>query len=305
MNPRVVTAALCLFGGSAPGVLLLGTSDPDANTTAPGGALAGSGWQYLGAWGSTLGVAVGPNHFVTAKHVGGSVGDSFVFGGGEYTVTGSQDSPTSDLRVWTVSGTLPLHAPLYSGNDEVGKDLVVFGRGPARSDITVVNVDGEEAGWRSGGGSGTLRWGENTVSAIVSRPGLGELLRVNFDRTGGPNEATLGSGDSGGAVFVTEGGIWKLAGINYGSSGPYSETPDGPGFSGAIYDTGGLYAQVGSSWVLVLNQSFDIPGYFEATRISENKEWIESVAVVPEPLGVGLAIGGALILFGICRSRSE
>src|SRR5690606_40595969 len=121
INPVLVMTAWCLFASHSHAVLLLGTSDPNANTTAPDGALAGSGWQYLGSWGSTIGVAVGPNHFLTARHVGGSVGDTFLFGGSQYTVTGSHDSPTSDLTLWTVSGILPLHAPPYSGGGEVGQ----------------------------------------------------------------------------------------------------------------------------------------------------------------------------------------
>jgi hypothetical protein len=39
------------------------------------------------------------------------------------------DSPTSDLRIWKISGEFPNYAPLYTNTDEVGKSLVVFGRG--------------------------------------------------------------------------------------------------------------------------------------------------------------------------------
>src|SRR6185436_10644721 len=55
---------------SAKAVIFWSTSDPSYNTTAPTGALAGSGWQYEGKWGSFLGTVIAPQYFVTAEHVG-------------------------------------------------------------------------------------------------------------------------------------------------------------------------------------------------------------------------------------------
>ena len=56
-----------------------GSYDPTADTTAPTGALAGSGWQDEGNFGGELGTAIAPNYFITAAHIGGNVGDSFLF----------------------------------------------------------------------------------------------------------------------------------------------------------------------------------------------------------------------------------
>src|SRR5580693_5424744 len=88
----------------AAAVILYGTGDPSANTTAPTGTLAGSGWQYEGQFGSFLGTIIASNYFVTAKHIGGNVGQSFIFNGATYTTTAVFPDPSSDLQIWQVSG---------------------------------------------------------------------------------------------------------------------------------------------------------------------------------------------------------
>jgi hypothetical protein len=81
IGPRTAAGScvfvLICFLPTAQAVILLDTGDPNFNTTAPTGELAGSGWQYEGLWVSFLGTAVASNFFITAKHVGGSVGDTF------------------------------------------------------------------------------------------------------------------------------------------------------------------------------------------------------------------------------------
>src|SRR4051794_24916141 len=66
---------------AAEAVIVYGTGDPTHNTTAPGGALTNSGWQYQGQWGVSLGAPISTNFFITAAHVGGAVGDIFHFRG--------------------------------------------------------------------------------------------------------------------------------------------------------------------------------------------------------------------------------
>lgn len=297
----VLAATLACPGLHA--ILLYGTSDVSANATVPTGALSGSGWQYEGAWGSFLGTAIAPNYFVTAKHVGGSVGGTFTYQGVPYTTTASFSSPNSDLNIWQVSSSFPTYAPLYGSSDEAGRNLVVTGRGPARSDTVVNNVFGDPAGWTTGGGGGTQRWGENVVAAREDWGGsLGTLLRADFDRTGGANEAMLGSGDSGGGVFIQEGGTWKLAGINYGISGPYNTTASDSGaFYGAIYNRDGLYQKTGASWAFVVRDGIDSPAYWYSTSISANLSWIQSTAGVPEPTEWAAGTGLALLGFATWR----
>src|SRR5947209_4740837 len=106
----ILAAAILLTTGSANAVILFGTADPTANTTAPTGALANSGWQYEGQFGSFLGTVIASNYFVTAKHIGGSVGQIFTFNNTAYTTTAVFPDPASELQVWQVSGTFPIHA---------------------------------------------------------------------------------------------------------------------------------------------------------------------------------------------------
>lgn len=113
-------------------VLLLGSGDPAANTTPPAGELADSGWQYEGHWGNFIGTTVAPQFFITARHVGGEVGQVFSFRGVDYLTTAFYDDTKSDLRLWRIAGVFPAYAPLYDGTGEVGKNFIVIGRGTQR-----------------------------------------------------------------------------------------------------------------------------------------------------------------------------
>ena len=144
-----VVAAFTL--SSARAVILLGTGDPDANTTAPTGALAGSGWQYQGAFGAFLGTPIAPQFFMTAQHVAGA-SPTFVYNGTTYSLVQLYNDPFSDLSIWQIAGTFPSFAPLYTGSNETGQPLVVFGRGTQRGGEVIAN--GELRGWGWGAGDG-------------------------------------------------------------------------------------------------------------------------------------------------------
>ncbi len=267
----------------------MATDDPQFNTSEPSGALAGSGWQWQGRWGDFLGTAISSNLFVTAKHVGGQVGDVFTYRGRAYHTHARFDDPESDLHVWLVCGVFPDWAPLYPGSDESGKAAVVIGRGTRRGlEVRVTGgVGGELKGWQWGDGDGVMRWGENTVASIVSGSGApvppgaqaasGFLLKFTFDAHGGPNEAMLSGGDSGGAAFIKDGDVWKLAGIHYAVDGPYNASPSGSGFNAALFDTGGLYLGGEGQWQLQADQVVNRPGAFYSTRISARISWLSSV----------------------------
>ena len=295
-------AGLLAFPEPAPAVILYSTSDPTANTTAPTGGLAGSGWELQGTWGNFLGTPISPHHFITASHVNpspdGAVGGTFTIGSVNYTTTGYYTSPSSDLRIWEVSGTFNAWADLYLGSDEVDRNLVVFGRGTQRG--TEVTVNSELKGWQNGASDHIQRWGENFVYEIVSAGGsLGDVLQAGFFRELGGNVATLSVGDSGGGVFIHDGISWKLAGINYGIDGPFSLTGEaGTYFNAAIFDAGGLYYQGG----LIPNGDQDIAAAFYATRISSNSAWI--LSTVPEPRSYGIAAVLGLAAFVALRKRA-
>jgi Dockerin type I domain len=259
-------------------VILYGTGDPSANTTAPAGTLAGSGWQYEGQFGSFLGTVVASNYFITAKHIGGSVGDPFTLNGVNYITTAIFPDPSSDLQIWQVSGTFPSHPAIFSAarGSETNAALVVFGRGTQRGNPVFVGNDFHLGGWLWGSSDGVQRWGTNIVGSIVSDPTYGDLLRVPFNAGVSANESHLSVGDSGGAVFVfnTTSNAWELAGINLAVDGPFSTTFNGTNpFDAAMFNTTGLFAQDDQgNWAAAPN-----PSAFYATEIAAHKGFIEAV----------------------------
>lgn len=297
----VVLAAVGWVGSwQAEAVVLLGSSEGNRNASAPTGELTGSGWDLQGKWGYFLGTPIAPSYFITAKHVGGKVGDEFDFRGVRYRTLGAFEDSQSDLRIWRVSGIFPAFAVIHSAGNETGKKIVVFGRGGPKGAVVEVPdlLSTRRKGWFWTPSDGVIRWGENSVSSVVSTSGaglvsltgasggLGELLKMEFNFSEGENEAHLSYGDSGGAVFLLHNGEWQLAGINYAVDGPYNTGPSGPGFSACIYDEGGLYKGGEGRWQLTPDLPTEQAGSFYATRISARAGWIEEVLKqVPQPDG--------------------
>ena len=275
----VLSAGMVLIVPSK-AVILYGTDDPSANTTAPTGELAGSGWQYEGQFSGFLGTVIASNYFVTANHIGGNVGEQIFFNGNLYTTTAVFRDTASDLAVWQIAGTFPIEAPLYSSaaGSEVNLRLVVFGRGTQRGDPVFVGTDSHLGGWAWGEYDYVLRWGTNVVGSIVNDPTYGKLLRAPFDANAGPNEGHLSSGDSGGGVFVlnTSTNRWEFAGVNLLVDGPFSISSDGSNpFNAAMFDTSGLFVQSGQgNWIPAPN-----PSAFYATEIAARRGFIESVVM--------------------------
>jgi hypothetical protein len=245
-----VAVVLLLYQLSASAVLLKG--ERPRNLTAPSGEFQKSGWQYQGYWGLFLGTPISPWHFITAKHVGGLIGDVFIYRGKSYETINVYKFPDCDLSIWTVATPFPEYAPLYTGREEIGKQIAIYGRGTSRGEP--VTVGGRLRGWRWGSHDNLLSWGINNVAGII--PGgttgdgqTGEKLFFDFSENGNDLEGTVSSGDSGGGVFLQEEGTWKLAGIVYGVSALYSLTGEhDDSFSGAIFDGRGLWQQVGAGF---------------------------------------------------------
>jgi len=267
----LIVLVLLAFASLARGVILYRTGDPAANTTEPTGSLAGSGWQYEGNFGDFLGTAIAPHSFVTAKHLGTGP-TQFSYHGVNYAIVRSFADLGSDLCIFEVEGTLPIYAPLYSRNDEVGQHLVVIGRGTQRGAGRVVN--GQLRGWEYGPADSVQRWGENEVARI-----LRGALYVLFDQAGLPQEGHLTAGDSGGAVFLKDGETWKLAGIN-SDVDTFASGPDRGGpYAAAMFDERGSYRSDGT---LVTGRA-PVPSGFYAARISARLQWIYSIIGKADP----------------------
>ena len=269
----IITLTLLVRPVETHGVIVVGSDDPVYNLAPATGAYANSGYSYITSSG-LMGTAISASHIITAEHIGGTAGQSITYQGQSYTLLEKYDSPDSDLRIWKIDGHFDSWATLYSGDDEIGKELVVYGKGTQRGD-EVTDGEGEVTGWQWGAKDGQLRWGVNEVNNVVNVGGsLGQLLQVRFDDNGDPMEAHLSSGDSGGPVFIDDGGTWKLAGVNYGVDGP-SQT-----------------AAFGSN--------------FYASRISggDNYVWINTViTAVPEPEEWAMLSGVGLVVFAVIRRR--
>lgn len=290
------------------GIVLYDTDSPAVNTTAPTGFYQDSGWAYQGRYGSFLGTMIGEQYFITAQHFG-LQGGTFVSGAEfngmadiTYTIDASAnggqgfwDIAGTDLRVFKIQESFSSWAPLYTGTDEVGKSLVVFGRGAPRG--AEVTLGADLHGWYTGSSDGVARWGANEVSSIIGT-GLGDMLTAQFNAASGQNEATLSTGDSGGGVFIKVGSQWHLAGINYGVDGLF-DTNSTPGdfseFEAALFDKGGFYeGSDGAGWTFNTDTGVDKPTRFYASRISSSLTEIQATMTpVPEPSGLlMLALAG-------------
>ncbi len=278
MAVKKVAVILLAAVSNAGAVILFDTGDPSANTTAPTGALANSGWQYEGYWNGLIGTPIAPNFFIAAAHIGGSPGNIFVYLGVNYTTVQSYSVSGSDLLIWQVSGTFPSFAPLYTNQDEVGRGLIDFGRGTQRG--SEIDLNGTARGWAWGASDGAQRWGQNTVTDVIPFAGH-DLLYSTFDEPGqpgnGPNECHLSSGDSSGGMFVNDGNSWKLAGINYGVDDLYTAADASTRFNAAIYDARGYYTTDDEVTFTLITGADPVPTGFYCSRISSEIAWIESV----------------------------
>lgn len=278
LSSSLAVCVSCALGwaGRADAVMFLESGDPAHHASTPGD---NSGWQYGGKFMTFLGVPIAPHFFITAKHIGGSVGTVFDFHGDSYTTIAYHDSPSTDLRIWEVnhSKPFPTYAPLSSGALDVGSTATIFGRGTQRG-VEVI-VSGESKGWKWGPGDDVKRWGRNVIEGTLNAgPLYGELIYCNFDDPGVSGECHLSTGDSGGGVFVLENGLWRLAGINLSVDGPFRLNNMNPQFYAALYDVGGLEYYDGTSWIPVPEGPADVQSSFYCSRISASTAWITGIA---------------------------
>ncbi len=275
MRLRFLTFCSAWFLASAPGafgIILLASGDPQRHTSTPGD---NSGWQYEGQFGDFLGTPIAPRYFITAHHIGGYVGEPFVFHGATYTTIAGYADPSSDLQIWQVDQAFPDYAPLYQSGTETGLELRVFGRGTQRGADNV--LAGRVRGWDWGAQDHALRWGSNVVAATLVSDGA-PYLQASFDSPGLPDEAHLSVGDSAGGVFVLEDGLWKLAAINYAVDDLFTVANASSGFTSAIFDARGYFAQDDDgNFYQIPDQGVNVPTAFYSTRVAARLAWIEGV----------------------------
>lgn len=263
------------FASTAQGIIFLETADPAHHTLTPGD---NSGWQYEGKFREFLGVPIAPYFFITAKHIGGAVGDVLDFHGDIYTTIAIHPSPDTDLQIWEVDHAkpFPTFAPLASSAGDTGTVATIIGRGTQKGAPVMVNE--MLKGWAWGAGDNVERWGRNEIEGVLTgNASEGELLYCNFNSPGIPDECHLSVGDSGGGMFVLEGGLWRLAGVNYAVEGPFRTDPAGIPFNAALFDIGGLEEQDGPEWTPVVDGSENVPSGFLCSRISASLSWIRGV----------------------------
>lgn len=270
----VSTIAMVCGASTSQAIILLESQDPSFHTTTPGD---NSGWQYEGKFLTFLGVPIAPHFFITAKHIGGTVGATFDFHGDLYTTIAKHPHPTNDLCIWEVDHAkpFPVHAPLSSGISDLGAIATVFGRGTQAG--VEVSISSVAKGWKWGASDDVKRWGRNIVAGSFNDPTYGDLLYCDFDSPGIAGECHMSVGDSGGGLFVLENGLWCLAGINLAVDGPFRTSPSDPSFYAAIYDLGGLEYNA-PPWTLIPDQTQNIPSSFYCSRISSSLAWITATA---------------------------
>jgi hypothetical protein len=275
----VMMTAVLSMAGTLRAVVLVRSAQ--RNTSAPTGKLANSGWQWQGKWGDFLGTAISRRYFVTAEHVGGSVGDPFVLNGVSYTTVATYDDPMSDLQVWRINGSFPSWAGLYKKDKEAERSVVIHGRGTARGTEVVVN--NQLKGWQWGPDDHVQSWGRNMLigaSGAKADPEAGggnvpkSRIYWKFDRTGPlAEEGTVTAGDSGGGVFIKDAGVWRLAGVNNSVESEFSFPDSTDVLNGAMVDVGGLKS--GDNIIAETVNDNASRGF--ATRIGARWQWIFQV----------------------------
>lgn len=245
--PRYPILLLLFLLPLSPAHAIITLGDEGRMLAPPSGAYQNSGFQFTGKWGSFVGTAIGPHHFITAGHVGGGVGDTFTLQDKQYTAEGLTFVKGTDLAVWRVKEQFPHWVELYDKQNETGKEIILYGRGCQRGRPFI--YEGVMRGWLWGKSDDSLTWGRNRIDGHGAMLGSAEMLIFGFDRNSGDEESTVGRGDSGGGVFLQDGTTWKLAGVNHASGGQYARTKDGAEpFMAALYDTRGLYQSTGTGW---------------------------------------------------------
>lgn len=266
-------------------VLFLNQDSDQLNTTAPVGDLSGSGWEKMGFFGAFSGIPIHRNAFITARHIGGKVGDAFHYQNRTYLTREYHPDPESDLIIWKVGRTFDDIAPLSIENPTLGSELVLFGRGTKKGNPIFSPQNPEDLlGWEWGAYDGRLRWGTNSPAYYLdsnrnrTSPSSTSAAYITclFDNFENPFECALSRGDSGGGAFSRINGTWQLVGVHYAVSGPYRVSQNSASLSASIFDQRNLFTFNGVQWIQNRAQgNRPDPGFMLITSVSNRIDWIE------------------------------
>ncbi len=315
--------------------------DIDTKYIAPTGEFASIPWGRVGfrTYGTSTPPAwpISPNWALRAHHAAGGVtGYDIEQNGVFYNVVQSVRVANSDLELVRVSQPFSSFFNMYRGQDEIGKELVLFGSN-RQSKSVEVRSEGTNRfnGWYitgqplppNPGEDARLNWGRNRVHDYVNVFGT-ETLYATFDAPSTPgsmgdDEGIAYNGDSSGAFFIQQAGEWRLAGIIYAVDAAYFREKDTQINLGAIFDARDLWEDVpvdpafpnGPKRRVRITGDGPVPFGSYASRISTYRGSIDTITqetadlglvVVPEP-GAGLLMllgtGGGLVVAGIVRRR--
>lgn len=267
-------------------IIFINSGDIEFNTSEPGGFYAGAGWETQGQYGAFSGTPIHSFAFITAKHLGGNVGDAFKLLGERYITVGYYPDPNSDLAIWKVDRPLPFTVAIPESSPEVQTEIIIFGRGTQRGEAIISpDTNGKLRGWKLGETDHRLRWGTNQITAYLDKNNNqvgrnnpnAQFIACQFDNFSNTNECTLSVGDSGGGVYVIDQGRWKLLGINFGVSGPYKTSLRESGYKAAVFDTGSLYTWVNGAWILTPDREEAQPGFFLVSLLPQKSGYIQKV----------------------------
>ena len=283
-------------------------------------------YLYVGQVNGSSAVAVAPNKFLTARHVG--AGD-FVLGGATYTTTSSVFAPAYtispgvttnvDLVLVTVAGTLPgFYNVGATGTIVANSAITMVGYGSSGGVDTAGGTNpagtpfAAQTGYALNVGAGTRRAGDNTTD-VFGVINVGNSVGINATG-GGPvvesyvfsaGDAALAERDSGGGWFANgalvgissfifnntqNNRVDKAKYANYGfasrNTSGFNSITDSPNYTGPAYSFGANEAYFGSGAINLTDPQ--ILGWLSANGVA--------VQAVPEPAPFAALGLGALAL---------
>jgi hypothetical protein len=193
-NCRIALAAAASFMVASPSAAVV---------VAPGGTFTAPANSFVGVWNGASGVAIGERWVLSARHVGGSAGSTFMMNGATYAAARVLAHPRADLLLVELDSSLP-------GWHETGSPPVVGQRVLMAGTGFVAGAETEDGYAWLDQRDGSATWGAN----IVVRTGLAIATVFDAPDLAIPGEAQYALYDSGGGLFTDSGeGQAQLVGI--------------------------------------------------------------------------------------------